>query len=61
MNKLIIALSLTIFIFSSCVDNYTSTDYLIQVLKKLEKIESATYWVENEAWNPGDTTASVCS
>jgi thiol-disulfide isomerase/thioredoxin len=58
MNKVIIALSLTILLFSSCVENYTSTDYLKQVLKKLEKIESATYWVEEEAWNPGDTAAT---
>lgn len=58
MNKIIFALSLIVLVFSSCVENYTSTDYLKQVLKKLEKIESATYWVEKEAWNPGDTAAA---
>ncbi len=58
MNKILIALSLIVIVLSSCVDNYTSTDYLKQVLKELDKIESATYWVEEEAWNPGDTAAT---
>ena len=58
MNKIIIALSLTILVLSSCVENYTSTDYLKQVVTKLEKIESATFWVQAESWNPGDTAAS---
>lgn len=54
---MIIALSLSIFILSSCADNYKSTD-LKQVLKELGEIESATYWVERESWNPGDTAAT---
>ena len=58
MNKLLFALSLIIFVLSSCNENYTSTDYLKQVLKNLENIESATYWVEKQAWNPGDTSAT---
>ncbi|MFA6336182.1 MAG: TlpA disulfide reductase family protein [Bacteroidales bacterium] len=58
MNRLTIILSLTILTLSSCVENYTSKDYLRKVLKKLEKIESATYWDKAESWNPGDTAAS---
>jgi len=58
MNKIIIVLSLIVLVFSSCVENYTSTDYLKQVVKRMEKIESATFWVQAENWNPGDTAAS---
>lgn len=58
MNKIIIASCLTILVLNSCVENYTSTDYLKQVVKKMEKIESATFWVQAENWNPGDTAAS---
>lgn len=58
MKRITIALSLTILTLSSCVENYTSKDYLRKVLKNLEKIESATYWVKAESWAPGDTTAS---
>lgn len=58
MNKIILALSLTVFVLNSCVDNYTSTNYLKQVLKELEKIESAKYWAKVESWNPGDTAAT---
>lgn len=58
MNKIIIVLCLTVLILNSCVENYTSTDYLKQVVKKMEKIESATFWVRAENWNPGDTAAS---
>jgi thiol-disulfide isomerase/thioredoxin len=59
MNKILIALSLIVIALSSCVDNHTSTDYLMQALKELGKIESATYSVEEEAWNPGDTVAAL--
>lgn len=58
MNKVKITLILTVLFLSSCVENYTSTDYLKKVLQKLENIESATYWVKEEAWNPGDTSAT---
>lgn len=58
MNKIIIALSLIVFVFSSCVENYTSKDYLKQVVEKMEKIESATFWIQTELWNPGDTAAT---
>lgn len=58
MNKIIFASCLTILVLNSCVENYTSTDYLKQVVKKMEKIESATFWVQAENWNPGDTVAS---
>ncbi len=58
MNKIIIVLSLIVLVFSSCVENYTSTDYLKQVVKRMEKIESATFWVQAENWHPGDTAAS---
>lgn len=34
-------------------------DYLRKVLGNLEKIESATYFAIEQAWEPGDTTALV--
>lgn len=58
MKKISIALSLTIFGLCSCVEDYTSKEYLSKVLINLEKIESATFWVTAEAWNPGDTAAT---
>jgi thiol-disulfide isomerase/thioredoxin/outer membrane lipoprotein-sorting protein len=58
MNKMVFALSVSILVLSSCAENYTSTDYLKQVAEKMERIESATYWVQTENWNPGDTAAS---
>jgi hypothetical protein len=58
MNKILIALILAAILASSCTDNYTSTDYLKQVLNQLDKVESAAYWVEEEAWNPGDSVAA---
>ena len=30
-------------------------DYLKKVFANLEKIESATYYVANESWQPGDS------
>jgi len=61
MKKTIIYLSLTVLMLSSCVENYTSTNYLKGVLNKLESIESATFWAESQSWNPGDTTAASVS
>ncbi len=58
MNKMLIFFSLIVFILSSCNDKYTSRDYLTQVLNELENIQSASYWLEVEAWNPGDTAAN---
>lgn len=58
MNKIIISLSLTILTLNSCVENYTSKDYLRKVLNNLENIESASYWDKAESWNPGDTVAT---
>jgi hypothetical protein len=54
----IFALTLVIILFYGCKQNYTSTDYLKEVLNNLEKIESATYNMIGENWNPGDTAAS---
>lgn len=58
MKKNIVVLSLIIFGLLSCVEEYTSADYLKKVVKEMEKIESATYCVEREAWQPGDTAAA---
>ncbi|PXY02543.1 thiol:disulfide interchange protein [Marinifilum breve] len=58
MKKNIVVLSLIIFGLLSCVEEYTSADYLKKVVKEMEKIESATYCVEREAWQPGDTSAA---
>jgi len=58
IRKSIIALTLTIFLFNACTENYNSTEYLNRVLKNLEKIESASYLLYGESWNPGDTAYS---
>ena len=58
MNRITIILSLAILTLSSCVEDYTSKDYLKKVLTNLENIESASYWNKAESWNPGDTAAS---
>lgn len=58
MKRITITLSLTLFLLSSCVENFTSKEYLRKVLKNLEKIESASYWDKAESWKPGDTAAS---
>ena len=58
IRKSIIALTLTIFLFNACTENYNSTEYLNKVLKNLEKIESATYILYGESWNHGDTAYS---
>ena len=34
-------------------------EYLKKVLDNLEQIKSATYKVESEVWNPGDTIPSL--
>ena len=34
-------------------------EYLKKVLTDLEKIESATYYVTNESWQPGDALPST--
>lgn len=55
---IVLVLSLTVLLFSSCVENYASTDYLKEVVKRMETIKSATYTVISENWQPGDTAAS---
>jgi thiol-disulfide isomerase/thioredoxin len=57
-NRPVLALSVIIFFFTACTNNYTSTDYLREVLNNLNKIESVTYNSIGENWNPGDTAAS---
>ena len=59
MKRIIVVLSLIILTLSSCVENYTSKDYLRKVKNNLDKIESAKFWVQMENWNPGDTVASI--
>ncbi len=56
--RTLIAFSVSILALSSCAENYTSSDYLEQVLNNLEDIESAAYRVQTEIWNPGDTAAA---
>ena len=58
IRKSIIALTLTVFLFNACMENYSSTDYLRKVLNNLEEIESATFLLHGENWNPGDTAYS---
>ena len=57
-NRPVLALSLTIFFLIACTKNYTSKDYLREVMINLNKIESATYNNIGENWNPGDTAAT---
>ena len=38
-----------------CKDKTETDDYLKLVLGNLEKIESASYTIESESWQPGDT------
>jgi len=57
-NRKILAITLTIFLFTACTKDYTSTSYLKKVLNNLETIESATYIITKELWFPGDTAAS---
>ena len=59
MNKLIIGLSLATLLSISYGENYNSSDYLKQVLKNLENIESASFWTKGELWLPGDTAANM--
>lgn len=59
MHRVRVLLSLAVLVLSSCADDgYTSKAYLEKVLTNLEKIESASYWVKTESWNPGDTAAA---
>lgn len=58
IKKLIISSTLLIVLLSACKKNYTSIDYLETVLKKLNKIESASYISTVEKWYHADTTAS---
>ncbi len=58
MNKLLIAFIFIFLVLTSCVENYTSINYLKQVEKRMKEIKSATFWVRSENWNPGDTAAS---
>lgn len=53
----VLALTSIIFIFTSCIKDYNSTDYLEEVLVNLEKIESASFKLTAENWYPGDTSA----
>jgi len=56
-NRQLLALALTIFLFTACTKDYTSTSYMKEVLNKIETIESATYSITKELWFPGDTAA----
>jgi thiol-disulfide isomerase/thioredoxin len=58
-NRPVLALTLMIFFFNACTNNYSSKDYLREVLNNLNNIESATYCSTEEYWNPGDTAASI--
>ncbi len=57
-NRHVFAFTLMIFLLNACLNNYTSTDYLKKVVNNLETIESASYKLIGENWNPGDTAAS---
>lgn len=48
-------LFLLLFAIVCCKDNKSSNDYLRKVLSNLEKIESASYYINMESWLPGDT------
>ncbi len=58
IKKFIANSTLLIVLFSACKENYSSKDYLKTVLKRLNTVESASYLLTSENWNPGDTAAS---
>jgi thiol-disulfide isomerase/thioredoxin/outer membrane lipoprotein-sorting protein len=58
MKKVICLLSLISIFLSSCNKDYTSKNYLRQVVESLEKIESARYQLGVESWQHGDTSAA---
>jgi peroxiredoxin len=53
----LISIVLLLSIEINCKANNRTIDYLQKVLKNLEKIESATYFIQVEGWQHGDTTA----
>lgn len=54
--KLLLTILLLAEIITANAQN-AEKEYLKKVLTNLEKIESATYYVTNESWQPGDSTA----
>jgi hypothetical protein len=59
MNKIILILAVLTGVLASCKKDYTSKDYLKEVLTNLKNIKSASYNTIGEGWVPGDTTANV--
>lgn len=55
--KLLLTILLLAEIITANAQN-AEKEYLKKVLTNLEKIESATYYVTNESWQPDDSTAS---
>ncbi len=55
-NKTTITILLLAEIITANAQN-AEKEYLKKVLTNLEKIESATYYVTNESWQPSDSTA----
>ena len=56
--KLLLTILLLAEIITANAQN-AEKEYLKKVLTNLEKIESATYYVTNESWQPGDSTALI--
>ena len=54
--KLLLTILLLAEIITANAQN-AEKEYLKKVLTNLEKIESATYYVTNESWQPSDSTA----
>lgn len=53
-------LPLFLFVFSlSVIGKEDTNKYLNKVLTNLEKIESASYYTQNESWLPGDTISRI--
>lgn len=57
IKKTLLAIALLSSVLTSCTKDYTSKDYLKKVLTNLESIETASFSVTSQAWNPGDTAA----
>lgn len=57
METKLLCLSLLLWAITTASAQNTEKEYLRKVLTNLEKIESATYYTTDEAWQPGDTTA----
>jgi len=59
-NRIVITLfAISVLFATGCRELPGNQEYLRKVLDKLESIESATYYLVSEGWQPGDTSPAV--